>query len=879
VPVPNVVPREKKVRDANSGTFYSSMSNIDVKIGRNNPSAVGVRFRVAQHGILSHMNFDLGSAFAGVYMAGNVFRDVHFRGGRYGIVSEKTSPAWQFMLLDATFDGQRDAAIREHEADLTMKNVAIRNTPVGIEINKGYSDSLFGMDMRFENVSKAAVLISNEGSAFTQVGFMNVVATRTPIFARFRDSGKTVTHAGSYRVDEFTYGLTLAGLGDHGTFETRFKAAPIAKLPAPAPSAIRDLPPTSEWVNVRDHGVKGDGKTDDTAALRAVIDKHRVLYFPTGFYIVTDTLLLKPDTMLIGLHPSTTQIALPDNAPGYAGIGTAKAIIEAPKGGTNVISSIGVFAGRINPRATDILWKAGENSLIDDVKIQGGGGTVISDGKQQNIFATPGGDQVAANYWDEQHPGIWVTDGGGGTFNAIWAPNTFAQAGFVVSDTKTPGRVYQLSAEHHVRVEIVLDGVENWEFLAPQTEQEVGDGPFAVSTEIRNSRNILFANYHGYRVTRSYRPMDSAVKLYNSSDIRFRNVHVNAESGYATCDANGCATYLRASKFPFENAIEDKTTKQIVREREFAVLDIPANPAVTPPAPLPDVFPAGAKLKKLEEGFWSISGAAVDDAGKLYFVEHRFHRIYSWDAKGGIAIVRDQPIDPVNLAFDSSGNLLVLSSLGPEASVYSFKPGTKDGSITLISPTPARARADARTIIPVNYWNNGEFRDQYDPVTDHFTTLAEMFARDVAKPQSREYVSPDGSLVLPAYRVFQQGPPSHQGWRFSDSLDAYGFTTAKPGERVFISNESEDRTFSGLLGQHGAITDLKLFAERGGESVAVDANGNVFIADGQVFVFDAAGKPRGRIDVPDRPLQLIFGGADRRTLFILTHHALYAVAP
>jgi len=879
VPVPNIVPRDKKVRDANSATFYSSMMNVDVKIGRGNPAAVGVRFRVAQHGFLKHMNFEVGSGFAGVYMAGNEFRDVHFRGGRYGIVTEKPSPAWSFTLLDATFEGQRDAAIREHEAGLTMANVSIRNTPVGIEIDKGYGDWLFGKDMRFENVSKAAVLVSNEDNAYTQVGFQDIVASRTPVFARFRESGKTVGRDGAYKVGEFTYGLTLAGLGVPGTFETRFKAEGLSSLPAAPAQVIRDLPPTSEWVNVRDLGVKGDGTSDDTAALRAAIDKHRVLYFPSGFYSVTDTLTLKPDTVLIGLHPSTTQIVLPDNVPAYAGIGEAKAIIEAPRGGTNIISGIGVFAGRINPRATDILWRAGETSLIDDVKIQGGGGTVIADGKSQGLYARPGNDPVASNYWDEQHPGIWVTDGGGGTFNAIWAPNTFAQSGFAVSNTKTPGRVYQLSAEHHVRAEIVLDGVENWEFFAPQTEQEVGDGAFAISTEVRNSRNILFANYHGYRVTRSYRPMDSAVKLYNSSDIRFRNVHVNAESGYAICDSNGCGTFLRASKFPFENAIEDMTSKQVVREREFAVLDIPANPAKAEPAPLPPVFPAGASLKKLEDGFWSISGGAVDGQGKLYFVERRFHRIYGWAPDEGLSIERDQPIDPINLAVDRSGNLMVLSILGPEASVYSFKPGTRDGSMTLIPPTPAQPRPDALTAIPGNWWNNGEFRDQYDPATDQFTTLAEMFARDVAVPQAREYVSPDGSLVLPAYRVFQQGPVSRQGWRFSYSLDTYGFLTAKPGERVFISNESEDRTFSGLLGEGGAVTDLKPFANRGGESVAVDRDGNVFIANGQVFVFDRAGKPLGRIDVPDRPLQLLFGGADRRTLFILTHHALYAVAP
>ena len=39
----------------------------------------------------------------------------------------------------------------------------------------------------------------------------------------------------------------------------------------------------------------------------------------------------------------------------------------------------------------------------------------------------------------------------------------------------------------------------------------------------------------------------------------------------------------------------------------------------------------------------------------------------------------------------------------------------------------------------------------------------------------------------------------------------------------------------------------------------------------------AAVKEIGRIDVPERPLQLLFGGSDGRTLFILTHHALFAV--
>ena len=70
-----------------------------------------------------------------------------------------------------------------------------------------------------------------------------------------------------------------------------------------------------------------------------------------------------------------------------------------------------------------------------------------------------------------------------------------------------------------------------------------------------------------------------------------------------------------------------------------------------------------------------------------------------------------------------------------------------------------------------------------------------------------------------------------------------------------------------------------MFARRGGESVAVGPDGRVYVTNGQIFVYTPDGKEAGRIDVPARPLQLLFGGTDRGTLFILTHHALYSAQP
>ncbi|MYM72389.1 gluconolaconase [Duganella sp. FT134W] len=870
VPVKSAVPYSDNVRDANSATFYSAMSNVDFEIGDGNPAAAAVRLRTAQHSYLSHMDFHIGSGLAGVYMVGNESFDLKFYGGRYGILTEKTSPAWQYTLMDSTFDGQRDAAIRGHEAGLTLINTTIRNTPVGIEIDRGYGDWLWGKDVRFENVSKAAVIISNEDNVYTQVGFDNALAKNVPVFARFRDSGKTVAGYGAaYQISEFNYGLMLPGVGSVGKFATNVKGAALKNWPTERTPVMRTLPSTKEWASVRAFGAVGDGVTDDTAAVQKAIDSKRVVYLPLGFYMVQDTIRLKPDTVLVGLHPGVTQLVLPNGSPAYAGADGPKALLESARGGDAIVSGFGLATGEVNPRATALLWRAGADSLVDDIRIQGGHGTRLYDGKRRDPY------QKTANFdptqhWDRQYPSIWVTDGGGGTFVACWSPSTFAQAGFYVSNTRTPGKVYELSAEHHVRAEIVLDNVENWEFLAPQTEQEVRDGMDAVSLEIRNSRNITFANYHAYRVTRSIKPAVSAVKMTNSENISFRNVHVNAESGFATCDENGCDTYLRASKYPFENTLQDLTHKQEVREHEFAMLDIGAG-AMTKTASAP-----AGKVNKLEDGFYSIAGATVDSKGTLYFVDRRFNRIYSWSKARGLAVVRDAPLDPVNLAIDKSGAMLVVSSFGPEGTVYSFDPSQPAGPITVIKPTPVKPNQGVRVLAPVNFWQNGEFRDQLNFDTYEFTTLAEMFARDVALPKQREYVSPDGSLVLPAYRVFKQGPNDHLGYRFSDTLDTHGLVSAGANGRVVFTNGSENRTFSGVIGAGGGITDLKLAANRGGESAAVDSKGNVYVANGQVFVYAPDGKEIGRIDVPERPLQLIFGGDDGRTLFVLTHHALYA---
>src|SRR5581483_2020229 len=99
------------------------------------------------------------------------------------------------------------------------------------------------------------------------------------------------------------------------------------------------------------------------------------------------------------------------------------------------------------------------------------------------------------------------------------------------------------------------------------------------------------------------------------------------------------------------------------------------------------------------------------------------------------------------------------SSLGPAGTVYSFHPGSAMSEITVLEPRDTQAHPQAHAILPVNYWNNGEFRDQLNLVTLEYRTLADMFREDLSTPKAKQYVSQDASVFLPAGRVVQQGPP------------------------------------------------------------------------------------------------------------------------
>ena len=824
----------RPIRDANPGTFYSAISNIDIEIRDGNPAAVGVRSHFAQHCYLAHMNFRIGSGRAGIEEVGNEAENLHFFGGDFGITMHKPSPSWPFLLIDSSFDGQRKAAIETEEGGLTIVRCHFKNVPTAIAVREDRAEELWMKDSRLENITGPALMISDARNARTEINLENVVCSRVPMLAKFRETGADETgRYPLYRVNTFTHGLQFADLGNTPQINTSSEIAQLETMPAPVQSDIPALPPVDSWVNLRTLGAKGDGVTDDTDILDEAISKHRAIYLPSGRYLVTDTIALRPDTVLIGLHPYATQIVLPDNTPAFDGLGAPKPFLETPNRGSNIVTGIGLDTG-MNSRAVAAKWMAGKDSLMNDVRFLGGHGMFNPDGTRRQVYnSNRTGDPDPKRRWDSQYWSLWITDGGGGTFKGIWTPNAFAQAGLYISDTTTEGRIYAMSSEHHVRNEVKLRNVSNWQIYALQTEEERGEGPNCLPLDIDNCSNITFANLYLYRVMSTYSPFPYAVKIKSSRSLRFRNVHVYSPS-----------------KFAFDNTIFDQTHNIEIRAREIAALDISGKP---PPTRSRD-----ARVEKHVGGFSNIDCLTVDADGNVYFVDGRFQCIYRWSPdRRELTIVRDCPIEPVGLAFDKAGNLLVVTRTG---AVCSFRPDSREDNLTVLRPQPAAPRPGLTAILPVSRW-----RDAHD------------FLDVNTRPPVLQYLSPDGMAFIPATEDFANTGPTRSFFSTIDLIRAYGLATAPTNRPFYVADEFGQRTWAFTVNPDGSLSKPNLFAEEGEAGVASDAEGNVYVAAGNIFVYDPSGRQVDLIEIPERPTSLVFGGKDRQTLFIGARSSLYAV--
>ncbi|MDR1370556.1 MAG: gluconolaconase [Dysgonamonadaceae bacterium] len=818
---------QARIQDANAGTFYSGIRNIDINIEEGNPLAVGVRFHAAQHCFLSHMDFHLSAGNTGVEDICNEIEFCRFYNGDYAIDTRKTAPGWQAIVLDSYFEKQTIAAIQTEEVGLTLIRDQFKNVPTVVSVKEDRSEQLWISDSKFENITRSAIIVGNENSPKTQINLQNIICTKVPDFLSFRTSRKTINASGEiYKVDDLTHGLQYSGLETDPATQTTHHMTPLKKAPELQSSDVPMLPPTNMWVNLKSLGAKGDGIHDDTEILKQAIKNHATIYLPGGHYRVTESIVLKPETNLVGLHPSITHIVLKDSTPDFQGIGAPLPLLETPRNGINIVTGIGLNTSGVNPRAVAAKWMAGTKSMMNDVRFTGGHGTYDLSGKDVRVYNdNRTADGISYRKWDTQYWSLWITGGGGGTFKDIWTPSPYASAGMFISNTATEGRIYYMSSEHHVRNEIILDKVSNWKIFGLQLEEESGEGPYCLPLEIKNSGNILFANTFSYRVSRVTTPFPDAIRTGNSSGIVFR----------------GLRTWTW-TKFLFDNTLTDVTSNRNIRAREIALLNITEQKQDK----------QESRVEKLAGGFDFIDGAAVDAEGNIYFVDSRWNRIYCWNVKDErLNTVCELPIFPVSLAFDTQGNLLVVSRFMRQATAF------ERGNIRALSMNPENP---LETIAELPEVPIGSV-DRVQLVINQSSRyrMEHHVASGITNPVQTCFLAKDGVTIVP---------------NTPDIGQTFALKPVRPGESFYVSSSAAQKTFVCKVNEKGALTDPRLIAEDGESDVSAH-NGDVYISSGNLLVYDQQGNFKKTIEIPERPSCIVRGGKDKNTLYICARSSLY----
>ncbi|KAL8291948.1 hypothetical protein RQP46_002206 [Phenoliferia psychrophenolica] len=328
----------------------------------------------------------------------------------------------------------------------------------------------------------------------------------------------------------------------------------------------------SEFKSVKAAGAKGDGVTDDTAAIQTLLTEYAacyIIYFDSGTYNVTDTLVIPEGAIIVG---EFFPVILASGS-AFSDESKPKVVVRVGKSGDSgsveisnmIFSGVGGSSGAIMMEWNVAAKSAGDAGLWDShFRLGGAKGTDIQVGTCSN--ATTTSTKTACN---AAYLGLHVTSGSSGYFENMWVwaadhdlddtaqgnLNTFSARGVLVESTD-PTWFVGTASEHHALYQYNFNGAESVFIGLAQTEtpyyqpSPAVPSPFKASRSsdptypsdlksawafyVQKSKNILVGGAGFYSFFSSYNqacitPLTCQTQSVNidssSSNIRFYNLN------------------------------------------------------------------------------------------------------------------------------------------------------------------------------------------------------------------------------------------------------------------------------------------------------------------------------------------------------------------
>ena len=229
-------------------------------------------------------------------------------GGAVGIQNSNQQVNFKNIHFDQCTTGYAPTGGYAH----LLQNVTFSTCGIGVDMTKGGAPGdVVLVDVKSTNSGTAVVYhdsSNDSGPRNYQIVIQNLRHDTTNAIAVTSD-GKT-TLAAAPSIDTWVWGNADPGNYQSGTDYTTTR--PDALLDGDKNYFTMDAPTyagySAEQIlnvkNVTSHPVKGDGQTDDSASLNAILaqaaENCQVAYFPYGVYVVKDTLAVPPGSRLTG---------------------------------------------------------------------------------------------------------------------------------------------------------------------------------------------------------------------------------------------------------------------------------------------------------------------------------------------------------------------------------------------------------------------------------------------------------------------------------------------------------------------------------------------------------------------------------------------------
>ena len=259
------------------------------------------------------------------------------------------------------------------------------------------------------------------------------------------------------------------------------------------------------------------------------------------------------------------------------------------------------------------------------------------------------------------------------------------------------------------------------------------------------------------------------------------------------------------------------------------------------------VVSSGATIAQLTSGLHFTEGPAADAAGNVFFSDIPADTIYKWSVTNQLSVFRTNSGGANGLCFNSSGNLVACE--GDNGRIVSISPA---GTVSVLASNYAGLRFNE----PNDLW--------IDPAGGVYFTDPVFFGHAVV--QGGEYVyyiSPDRTTVT---RVV------------TDMVRPNGLVGTPDGKTLYLADWGATNVFRYAINTNGTLNNKTLFARVKCDGMTLDAEGNLYLCESAVLVYDSVGNQVEQIAVPERPTNLEFGGSDRKTLFITTDAgSLYSI--